>query len=340
MSLRTAAILALACSLSSARLLRTDNGFNATEFLRAYAGFSKQDIERAASGASVARSLPAEGDEVAAAATVFMSIPRATYVERFRDIASFKRNPAVLAIGRFSVPPVPADMQGLMLNDDDLSALRRCRPSDCGMRLDAAGMTRVSAAGLQGPGAEERGSVALRAHLASYAAEYLKQGDAMLMKYQDRSRPRSIRDDLAPIIQRSPYFQRELSSMRGDVASFKGIDASANEHLVYWSVEKIASTPVISLTHAIIGKPSSNLTAIATRQIYGSHFFHASLGLTLLADTSGPNGPGVTVIYMNRSRVDAFGGLLGPVKRTAVRSRARGTTEKLLRDLKTKLERK
>ena len=319
--------------------LKRYNQFDPQAFLRTYAGFTSQDLARVAAGTAVARSLTAEPDEVAVAGAVFMAVPRQTWVERFRDIESFKRNPAVLAIGRFASPPSASDMRSLSLEEDDVDALRKCRPGDCGMRMDQAAMARIQSVGLQGAGAEERATNAVREVLSGYAADYLRRGDAALMEYNDRQRPRRIAAELGMIVKRSPYFEAELSGMRGDVAGFAGIAGSANEHLVYWSVEKIASTPTISLTHAIIAAPTSGVTGIATRQIYGSHFFHASLGLTILADTAGPTAPGVTVIYINRTRVDAFTGLLGPVKRAAVRSRARSGTERLLRDLRTRLER-
>ena len=330
-------LAALGCVLSSAAPQPTD--FDAHRFLRTYAGFSNQDLARVAAGTAVSRALSAEGDEVAVAAAVAMKIPRTTFVEKFRDIESFKRNPAVLAIGRFGSPPTVADMHALKPDDDDLNALRRCRPGDCDIRLDDAGIARLKAAGGEGTDGNEPLADAFREYLAGYAADYLQKGDAALMVYHDRDRPRRIAADLGPIVQRSGYFTRELAAMRNDVASFGGVAASTNEHMIYWSVEKVASTSVTSLTHAIIAAPAPGLSAIATRQIYGSHFFHASLGLTLVADASSADQGSITVIYINRTRVDAFSGLLGPVKRAAVRSRARSGSERLLRDLRTRLER-
>ena len=306
-------------------------------FLRNYGGFSANDLARAAGGTAVARSLVADPDEVAIAGAVFMAVSRPFFVERFRDIAAFKRAPAVLSIGRFSSPPSAADMRAFMLDDGDVSTLRRCKPGDCDMRLDGAGMARVQAA-LKGSGGVGGATEALREHLAAYAADYMARGDAAVMEYHDDSRPRRISTDLGPILRRSPYLDHELSAIRGDIAAFAGISKSTNDHMLYWSVEKIASTAVISLTHVIMSAPEPGLTAIATRQIYASHFFHASLGLTLVADATGTGGPGVTVIYVNRSRVDAFSGLLGPVKRAAVRSRGRTTTERLLSGLRSRLE--
>ena len=331
-------LLALGCVLTSAAQVPPTD-FDAHAFLRTYAGFSNQDLARVAAGTAVSRALSADGDEVAVAAAVAMKISRAAFVEKFRDIASFKRNPAVLSIGRFSSPPSVADMRTLKLDDDDLGALRRCRPGNCDIRLDDPGITRIKAAGVTGTDGAEDLTAAFREHLAGYAAEYLRVGDAVLMTYHDRERPRRIAADLVPILQRSGYFTRELAGMRNDVAAFGGVAASTNEHMVYWSVEKVASASVTSLTHAIIAEPAHGLSAIATRQIYGSHFFQPSLGLTLVSDVSTPGQAGITVIYLNRTRVDAFSGLLGPVKRAAVRSRARSGSERLLRDLRTRLER-
>jgi hypothetical protein len=335
---RAAAAVALACALLGPAPFASDNAFDASAFLRTYAGFSNHDLTQVASGTADARSLHADSDEVAVAAAVFMAVPRQLFLERFRDIAAFKRNPLLIAIGKFASPPAAADMRELTLDEDDLSALRHCKPGDCDMRLDTAGIEKLRAVAGRNGGSDKDTSMALREHLAAYAAGYLARGDEALMEYHDRERPRRIANDLGPIIGRSPYFERELSAMRQDVARFAGAAKSTNEHMLYWSSEKIASTPVISMTHVIISNPAPGLTAIASRQIYASHFFHASLGLTLVADTTGPGGPGITVIYLNRSRVDAFSGLLGPVKRGAVRSRARGTAERLLNGLRLRLE--
>ena len=337
---RLAAAVLAGCALCISTAARERVPFDTSSFLRTYAGFSTPELARVASGTAVAKTIAADSDEVAIAGAIFMNLTRAVYLEKFKDIASFKRAPAVLAIGRFSSPPSAADMKAFTLPRDDAEDLRQCRPGNCDVRMDREGIQKLAAADPNGGAAGESISVALREHLASYAANYLERGDAGLMVYADRSKPHPITPHLRLILQRSPYFDRELTALKQDVAAFQGLASSRNEHFVYWSQEKIAGTPVLSLTHAVIGSPAEGLSAVATRQIYASHFFHASLGLTLIADTNGPKGQGVTVTYINRSRVDAFSGLLGPVKRLPVRSRARGTAERLLNGLRARLEAK
>ena len=282
---RTLAVLVIGV----AALTPSAAGFEATlepaAFLKNYGGFSAQDVARAAAGTAVARSIQADADEVAIAGAVSMGVSRQLFMERFRDIAAFKRAPAVLAIGRFSSPPSANDMRTLTLDDDRLSSLRRCRPGDCDVRIDAGGMARVQAS-LNGGGDTKAATEALREHLAAYAADYLARGDVALMEYHDEklpggSRPISPRSfgsrrtsttscpRFAVILRRSPVSRRAPTTT-----------------CLYWSVEKIASTAVLSLTHVIMSAPEPGLTAIASKQIYASHFFHASLGLTLVSDAA------------------------------------------------------
>jgi hypothetical protein len=337
---RAVAAVAVGCVLAAPTSLDSQGTFDAGAFLRTYAGFSSQDVARAAAGTGVARSLQADADEVAISGAIFIAVSRQHFLERFRDIVAFKRNPLVIAIGRFSSQPSAADMRELKLDEDDVSGLKDCRPGDCDLRLDGAGIARLHDVSIRDGGSDEHVSAALREHLAAYVADYLNRGDAALMQYHDDAHPRRLVHDLSLILKRSPYFDRELAAMRQDAVHFGGLAKSTNENMLYWSSEKIAGIPVITLTHAVIVTPATGVTGIATRQLYASHFFHASLGLTVVVDANGPHGPGVMIVYLNRSRTDAFSGILGPVKRAAVRSRARGTAERLLNGLKARLEKK
>jgi hypothetical protein len=63
------------------------------------------------------------------------------------------------------------------------------------------------------------------------------------------------------------------------------------------------------------------------------HYFDASLGLTLLVpDLTAPSGA-TYVVYLNRSRIDLFDGLLGGVARRIVARRARALVAEQLQRL-------
>jgi hypothetical protein len=107
---------------------------------------------------------------------------------------------------------------------------------------------------------------------------------------------------------------------------------------VYWSKEKVGPRPVVSLTHVIIRPPGDGVATIATKQLYASHYTTGSLGLTILADRTADKGPRTLVVYLNRTRVDVFDGVLSAVKRPIVRSRARSGAVRMMTGLRTRLE--
>ena len=60
----------------------------------------------------------------------------------------------------------------------------------------------------------------------------------------------------------------------------------------------------------------------------------------MAAAVTAPDQPGMIVVYVNRSLVDALqGGILGPLKRPIARSKARGGLEDNLETLRKRLER-
>ena len=78
---------------------------------------------------------------------------------------------------------------------------------------------------------------------------------------------------------------------------------------------------------------------VGSRQIYGTHYFDASVGLTVLVPDPSSLPPATYVAYMNRSRVDVIGGMFGGVAKKIIASKARSTVGDSLGRLRTRLER-
>jgi hypothetical protein len=158
------------------------------------------------------------------------------------------------------------------------------------------------------------------------------------MTYNDHGRPQTLVDQLDRIVQASSFLAREWPDLHNAVATFSGRLPDGLEDFTYWSKEKVGPRASITLTHVILRPPTDGTAVVASKQIYASHYASASLGLTVLADQSTAAGPRTLLIYVNRTRVDMFGGLLGGLKRPLVRSRARAGAERMMMTLRTKLE--
>ncbi len=179
----------------------------------------------------------------------------------------------------------------------------------------------------------------MREFLAAYTKRYVRSGNAALIEYADASPPRPLLSDLRLILERSAYLQRRWPTLFQAIGSFNGRLPEALDDFVYWSKEKVGPRSVVSVTHTIIRPARDGSAAIATKQIYATHYVQASLGVTILLDGDAAAAPRTRVIYVNRSRVDIFGGLLGGLKRPIVRSRAREGAERTLQRLRERMER-
>ena len=326
---RLVATLAAFLSLAVSSTGSSRSGADVPPALNKYAGFSAADFKKIEHGEVVARSLSAEWDEVALAAATVVGVPVQFYLERFRTIESFKKSAEVLQIGRFSDPPVVGDLRSLTIDAGDLEELRKCRPGACDLKVTDDAMAR-----LRGRTDLE---TAFKEWLADYAARYAREGNGGLAVYHHEKTPRPSVDSLRHVVERFPFLRDTWPVLGGAIGGFTGRLPPGLEQFIYWSKEKPPGNVVINLTHVVIQPESAGTAVVATKQIYASRYMHASLGVSVLIDRSTAEGPRTLVIYMNRTRVDLFDGL-GRMIRPVVRSRARGSTERLLGRLRTRLE--
>jgi hypothetical protein len=90
-------------------------------FFRPSIVISADDRRELDRGQPIARVVRGTDRELAVFAAVQVNIDGDRLVAWTRDITELKRSPYVLAIGRFSDPPAIDDLDGLTLDDEDLS---------------------------------------------------------------------------------------------------------------------------------------------------------------------------------------------------------------------------
>lgn len=311
---------------------------DAQAFLREVLGFGTTELRELAQGRAVVRSLDAaDGREIAIAGAVRVPISPEQYIEQLRDIVAFKRHEAVQQIGVFSTSPRAADAAGLTLNPDHLEDLRHCRLYDCDVQLSREAIARLQAVRWGTPGAAETANRMFRELLAEVAANYARNGDAGLMTYENERPAISVASEFRAMVAAPPAVLQRFPVLERHVAQFPSSPAGAVEDILYWSKEDVGPKVIISVTHMAIYRAGGSPVAYAaaSKQLYGSHYFDSSLGLTLLLRDEQPSS--VILVYLNRSRIDALDGLLGGLKRAIVRSRARSAMEQTLTRIRQRL---
>ncbi len=289
---------------------------------------------------AVARALPGQDGQLAVLAATRLDAPAEALVAWTRAITAFKRSQFVLAIGRFSDPPVLSDLDALTLDDDDVDELRRCRPGDCGVKLSAseiAALANVAAAG--GAGWRDAVQRAFRQIVLNRVQAYRVGGLAALPPPADRDGAPSIEEALTAIVERSPHLAR-VPALANWVRRYPQEGAEV-ESFFYWSKEHYGGgKPVVGVTHVAIARPTLTVggpaTVVAGKQILATHYSQTSLGLTMAL----PGGAGAPsyLVYVNRSTLDVLSGMVGKLARGLMERRMARQVPMVVSGLRARLE--
>jgi hypothetical protein len=310
-------------------------------FLHSQLGFSRSEIDRALRGTPVGRTLASpDSHETAVAGLVRVRIPPSFFLERYRDIASFKRGEMVQQVGRFSDPPRLDDLAPLTLTDADVAALKSCKAARCGVKLSAAAMARFqSEVNWSATDAQEQAAAVARRLLFERLQKYMAGGLAAVDEYADKSRPVRTADEFRGLLDHTPYLTSYAPELRQYLLEYPRGHLDRAESFFYWSKEGFGLKPLVSLTHVVIYHRPGGDIVIASKGLYASHYMEASLGLTVLGDASEEaEVPSVDLLYVNRSCVDALRGTFAALARGSVARRQRDAMEKEMRRLKARLE--
>lgn len=308
-------------------------------FLRQHIGFTADELAGLQQGKFIGRILPSSKDEVAVFGILMVHAPADFYVERFRDIATFKKGASVPAVGKFGDPPRIEDLAELTVDHQDFDAARRCEVGNCDIKLPSSVIERLKTEiDWHASDAPEQLNRLARAALLDYVKRYLAGGNAELSEYADKKKPLRIAEEFAAILQASPYIYDYSPEFYQYLRDFPRQTLNGVENFIYWSKENFGLKPVISATHVSIFHPHPGVTFIASKQIYGSHYFEASLGLTVVREVKDAPTPSFYLLYFNRSRSDALHGMFSGLIRGQVRGRTLNGAKENMQKVRNSIE--
>lgn len=311
-----------------------------TTFLKDRIGLTTKDLTDVKRGGVVAKVLRSEPQEVAVFGIVRVNAPDDFFLGCFRDIESYKKGTSVPQVKKFSTPPRIEDVHQLTIDREDFGALKNCRVGSCDVKLSAQAIARLQKEiDWNANDAYEQVKELARASLLEYVNRYLTGGNKALTEYSDKKTPLRLADEFDAILNASPYLYDYEPEFYAYLRDYPAKRMDGSKDFIYWSKEKFGLKPVISVTHvSIYRKPESGRTLIASKQIYASHYFEASLGLTAIVALSQQQEPGFYSLYLNRSRSDALHGGFGGLARSHVKRSARNGMQKNMQRIKLSIE--
>lgn len=313
------------------------------QYLTEVAKFTPADITSLENGAVISRVISGSSDsEVMVVAAVKIRASRDQVVNYYGQMISYVDGTITTGFRQFSNPPSLADVSDLSLDVSEVAHLKSCEPGDCDLRIGGTALAAIRASvDWNAPDTEARVNQLVRQAVVTYVGAYMKSGDDVLVTYNDRSKPVSLKSQWLGILAASPYFQQYSTPLRDHLAQYPRRPMTGARDIIYWVKEKYTGLkPVISIVHGVIAQDPARpeRTVVAQKQLYASHYYDGSLAIASAISTLDGSVPVTYLVYANRSRGDLLKGGFGGLKRKLAGDQAKTAAEQTLGTIKTVLE--
>ena len=301
---------------------------------------SRDDIARLDGGKTLVRTLPRDDGEIAIVAIVAVRSDGARLAEWVRHIAALKKSSYVHAIARFSDPPRLEDLATLNLDDDDLDALRQCRPDDCALRLSASEIdTLHRAVSTNRAASNPLLQAAFRRLMLMRVETYLATGQEGLPRDVSDHASAVPTDALASIVTHSGFLRARLPALADSLEHYPMVRAPRAESFLYWSQEDLAGRTIVSVTHVNIlhfDDPGFPEVLVTGKQVFESRYLNGALNVTAIVRSE--SGARHYLVYINRSSVDVLDRWYGGLARLVIERRITGEAAGVLQGLRDRLD--
>ena len=300
--------------------------------------FSPADLLDLQRGKIVTHTLPpAAIEEVGIVGAVRVEGSRDRLIAAYRDILTFKKSAAVLAIGRFSDPPDSSDLAALTTDRTDFD-LRDCKVADCDIRLPASEIQHIATTvDWRQPDADAHAAAAFKQMLFAHVRSYMTGAPGRITQYDDDRTP--VRPGIAgeELIRTSRYLDALQPGLAAHVTCFWSSPLDGAQDFLYWSKETFGFAPFISVTHVTIVPSGPHQSVATSRDVYSSRYIDGSLSVMIASDAV-DDPQSFYLAYVNRTRASALRGPLGGLRRMIVEHKAKGGLQSHLRDIKGRIE--
>jgi hypothetical protein len=329
-------VAALAVLHGSAPVGQTDDPF---AFLKPVVTVGPSDRQRLDRGEVIVRVLPARDNQLAVFAASRLDAEPDALIHWAGAIEQMKKGPYVIAIRRFSDPPVLSDLDGLTLDDEDVEDIPHCQHGDCGVKLSEDEIVALKAAADSGGAWKAAVQREFRQVLFNRVTRYRHAGLAGLPPYVDRPEISLPRNAFGALLEHSPHLRRHLPALTDALARYPKVTLPSVDSFLYWSKEHYGrGKPVTTITQVHVvrpGPPPLPAVMMLAQEIFASHYRTGSLSMTAFVVGS---GDARYLVHLNRSQLDMLKGMFGGVVRSVLEGRLANEAKPAMVRVKGRLE--
>jgi hypothetical protein len=293
-------------------------------------GFSAAEVEQVGAGQIVAKSLPSQAStDIGVFGAVRIPDDKERLVYWIRDIEGFRKGADLGLSRKLSSPPTIDDFADLTLDSNELGALRKCQPGDCGLRLGERAIAGFRT-GVDWTAADagQKANLMARQLMLSYAEAYLRGGDDALGATCNEKKPRLVAEDFRELIRGATNLNDLASPLARYLEAFPKTPLADVEQFLYWAKGGVGLDPAITLHHLVIHREPGGAVYVADKQLYASRYTDASLLVLWLGTPA--DGKGYYLLAGVRGRSRLLGGVGARVLRGRIEAESRSYTETYL----------
>jgi hypothetical protein len=278
-----------------------------------------------------------QAEEVAVFGAVWIDASPRAYVRLIKDIEHFERGGPLRMTKRISDPPQLADFALLTLSDEDVAALKTCRVNNCEVKLSEEALERIrNSIDWTQPSAKADAMALFRKLIHEYVMGYYMGGNDSLAVYRDSQRPTFVATEFKSMIERMPELGQHLPELKAYLLGYPRVTLAGATSFLYWQDVQFGLKPTIQVNHLVIDD-RLDITAVASKMIYASHYFWTALDLRVLVPDPS-RGRGFWFVNVARSRSDGLSGFVGRLIRGKVQNEVQQGLQAALRATKARLE--
>jgi len=313
-------------------------------FFRQGIGLTEDQIAAIRDGQAIAKAVPSRiPDEIFLFGAVYIHAAPEAYLRFARDFDRLRKLPSYLALGEFNNPPQLSDLKEFSFDNEDIQALRRCKPGDCQIQAPASSMDEFHRS-IDWPASNVNAQVneLSRKTALQFLLAYQQDGNQVFGIYNDKRKPTEVAQQFAYMLSYYNALTERLPEFYRYLLSYPNAKPANVENTFYWEKVKFGLKPTLRIVHVVTmrGNPADEVAyAIAEKQLYSSHYFSTALDLSFcVRGREDPKNQGFYLIMAMGSEQAGLTGLKGSIVREAAVRRSVSSLRNALTTIRNTLE--
>jgi hypothetical protein len=306
--------------------------------------FKKEELSKMQQGQPVTKIIHSDDPEdLRLMGVVLIEADQQKFIEAYKDIVHFETGKEVIRTGKFSDPPVEADLAEFHAPDLNKKDIMACRPGKCVYKLPLYAIEDLQKrVDWSAADAKQQADAIVRKLWIDYLVRYRREGNRALATYYDTPVPFSVAGGLEELAASATEAKARVPELFRYLESYPNEKPPGTEEFFYWQEAAFGLKPIVRSSHVVIEKlerPEGSRYLIASQMLFASHYFRAALELKYVCPVQTDSGKrALYFLTYQHSYVDGMTGFSGSILRRVVPGRSQASLAENLRLAKQTVE--